>query len=289
MILPHLRLYSRANIVENFSGMDSYEHCLDKSWFQNYPYNVKYCFNSRGFRDQEWPTSDQLSNAIWCLGDSFTVGLGNPVEHTWPYILQEATGIRCINISMDGASNDWIARHAVDILREIKPRTIVIQWSYFHRRENQNSEWSDEKRRQHTSSDLSETTDFKNFLRNYQLIETNKGNCQVLYSAIPGACTFDILQLQKFWDTFRGENWPLVPPITSDEYQNLPDHVLNELQNIQYLNFNSLIEYLNVVGEFHKIEQCNYILISYLDYSRDKHHYGHVTAKWFVDTILPLL
>ena len=137
MILPDFVLPSRVNQTWSYSGIDSLELCLNKKHFKQYPYQITYKYNSRGFRDDEWPnTIAELKNAIWCVGDSFTVGLGSPLEHTWPWILQQTTQRRIINVSMDGASNMWIARKSIDIINKIKPTQLVIQWSYISRREN---------------------------------------------------------------------------------------------------------------------------------------------------------
>jgi hypothetical protein len=133
MILPNFTIPSRIDQNWAYSGIDSPDLCLDPKHFKSYPYSVSYQYNSRGYRDHEWP--DDLQHAVWCIGDSFTVGLGSPVEHTWPRVLESTTGSRTINISMDGASNNWIARHAVNILNIVKPSVIIIHWSYLHRRE----------------------------------------------------------------------------------------------------------------------------------------------------------
>jgi hypothetical protein len=136
MMLPDFVLPSRANQTWSYSGIDSLELCLNKKHFESYPYDITYNYNSRGYRDSEWPEQlNELQSAIWCVGDSFTVGLGSPVEHTWPWILQQATQRRTINVSMDGASNMWIARKSLDIVDKIKPAQLVIQWSYISRRE----------------------------------------------------------------------------------------------------------------------------------------------------------
>ena len=136
MILPDFILPTRANQTWSYSGIDSPDHCLDKKYFASYSYAVEYCYNSRGYRDQEWPTTlSELQNAIWCVGDSFTVGLGNPVSHTWPYILQQGTQCRTINVSMDGASNNWMARKIKTLVEVVTPKIIIVQWSYVHRRE----------------------------------------------------------------------------------------------------------------------------------------------------------
>jgi hypothetical protein len=132
-------------VIDSY-GLDTVADCLDKQYFKNYPYAVEYKFNSRGFRDTEWPDSN-LSECIWCVGDSHTVGMGIPREHTWSYLLQEKTKTRTINVSMDGASNTWIARKASSIIESIKPKNIIIQWSYLHRRERFSIRLSDEDRR----------------------------------------------------------------------------------------------------------------------------------------------
>ncbi len=128
VILPNTR-YEQAST----SGIDSPESCLDPQHYWAYPHTVSYQGNSRGFRDTEWPKD--LVHAVWCLGDSFTRGVGVAYEHTWPQVLQQQTGRRTINISMDGASNNWIARQAQMIINSVAPQHMVIHWSYIHRRE----------------------------------------------------------------------------------------------------------------------------------------------------------
>lgn len=133
VILPSVNLPNTRYEQASTSGIDSPEACLDPQHYQAYPYTVSYQGNSRGFRDTEWP--EDLVHAVWCLGDSFTRGVGVPYEHTWPQVLQQQTGCRTINISMDGASNNWIARQAQMIIKDIAPQHMVIHWSYIHRRE----------------------------------------------------------------------------------------------------------------------------------------------------------
>lgn len=137
MNLSKLCIQSKIHWRSNFSGLDCYDQCIDKGWFTKYPYNITYEYNSKGFRGPEWP--DDLHNAIWCVGDSFTAGIGCPLEHTWPYVLEKKIGIKTINISMDGASNDFIANMSTEISSNIRPIAIIHQWSYLHRRGNQSS------------------------------------------------------------------------------------------------------------------------------------------------------
>ena len=131
MILPDFLLPSRQNKIWSESGIDTINNCHDKSHFKKYPYPITYHYNSRGFRDTEWPqTVFELQNSIWCFGDSFTTGVGSPLSHTWVNILQHRLDKRCINVSMDGASNYWIARKISRVLDKIKPKIIIIQWSF---------------------------------------------------------------------------------------------------------------------------------------------------------------
>ena len=149
LVLTDLRLESRARQHWTESGIDSRARCLDRRHFDQYPYPVEYQYNSRGFRDQEWPrTLREMNSSIWCVGDSFTVGLGSPVEHTWWYQLGLILGVRTVNVSMDGASNDWISRRAQQIILELAPRAVVVHWSYIERRENAETGLSDEDRRE---------------------------------------------------------------------------------------------------------------------------------------------
>jgi hypothetical protein len=144
MILSNFVIPSKINYQTNFEKPDSPNDCLNIDHFNNYPYNITYKYNSRGFRDIEWP--ENLKDAIWCIGDSFTVGLGSPIEHTWPYLLSKATELNTINISVNGASNAWISRKALELVATVKPKKIVIMWSYFYRRESDDTSLSDEER-----------------------------------------------------------------------------------------------------------------------------------------------
>lgn len=185
MILPDFVLRTRANQCWDQSGIDSLEKCFDQQHFLQYPHPVSYVYNSRGFRDSEWPDHvDQLKNAIWCVGDSFTVGLGSPYEHIWPQRLQQARGQRTINVSMDGASNNWIARRACAILQAICPCVMIIQWSYISRREKPDTSLMDEQRLLQ-SINCSTEEDIANTLHCIDQVQHSAGSCRIIHSFIP--------------------------------------------------------------------------------------------------------
>lgn len=177
--------------IENFayhrsatSGLDTYQYCRNKKHFNEFPYQVFYKFNSRGFRDEEWPT-ENLDEAIWCIGDSFTTGLGSPYEHMWTQVLQKKTNRRTINVSMDGASNNWIARKALAVFREVKPKDVVIMWSYFHRREIGNKMLDDVQRRIKVRELETMEDDIWNFEWCFNAVENNKKDSNVIYFTVP--------------------------------------------------------------------------------------------------------
>jgi len=142
------------------SGSDSLNECLNKNHYNAYTKNISYRYNSRGFRDDEWPTN--LSDVIWCVGDSFTTGIGQPFEETWPQVLQKETGKRCLNIGVDGSSNDSIAIRAKEICLNYNPKIMVIMWSYFHRRKDSH----------HDRNDFTRKKDLSNFIKNFKAVNS---------------------------------------------------------------------------------------------------------------------
>lgn len=179
-MLPKLKLELFKYLRARYTGMDSPDKCINKKHFLNYPYTIDYRYNSRGFRGPEWPS--EIDDVCWCVGDSFTSGVGQPYEHTWPYVLSSKINIPTINIGMDGASNMWISRKTIEIL-EIQPKYIIIQWSYIHRRER-DSEMVDE-RRTIWYSDSSTKDDIQNNIDCINLVEANKRNTTVIHTFIP--------------------------------------------------------------------------------------------------------
>jgi hypothetical protein len=288
MILPDLILESRINQNWDFSGMDSADQCLNKKHFLDYPHTVNYHYNSRGFRDSEWPESiEDLQNAIWCIGDSFTVGLGSPYEFTWHQILSKATGRRCINISMDGASNSWISRRACQIIQDVKPTHMVVLWSYAHRREHSENDWPDEKRLIHAPKDSSHYEDLKNFIDCY----TKLNSCavavgtDVFNATIPDAAYFRVVagfsHVTRCWNNIKDSTWG-DPPRNREEFDLLPDHIKINV----CVHAPNIPKELDQCGFWFKFDQHNHFLrLERLDYARDYHHFDKLTSEFFVQEI----
>ena len=187
MILPNIILPELVNHYCETSGVDTYEHCFNKSHFKAYPYKVTYQYNSRGFRDKEWPSN--LQDCIWCVGDSFTVGLGTIFENTWTQVLSKVSNKPVINISMDGASNQWISRKCIEIIKEINPSNMVIMWSYAHRRESNNATITDLERRMHYKAYQTEFDDCMTFnVCLNSVVRHARGN--LIHFTVPNAVNF---------------------------------------------------------------------------------------------------
>ena len=267
--LPDLYLPSRANQQWDTSGIDSFELCLDQRHYRSYPHKIDYQYNSRGFRDAEWP--DDLSNVIWCIGDSFTVGLGSPVEHTWPYVLQQRTGRRTINAGLDGASNNWISRIATAILTQFPGAIIVTHWSFLHRRELD-------------PAPILETK-FQNLYN--QVREWYWPDCNSLQD-------FEKLPIYIKGKMINHHGWLGV--VYGDE--RLTHHVRSTVEE-DIINTQQCISQLpkhvihtaspNWVPADSGLNFSNIILTTQLDYARDNFHYDILTSHALVDCIIPAL
>ncbi len=269
--------------------MDSPEYCLDSQHFAQYPFEINYKYNSRGFRDVEWPDSlEDLKSSIWCLGDSFTVGIGQPFEHTWPQTLQRATSRRTINVSMDGASNHWISRRARQILAEVKPKTMILMWSYAFRSEDPNPNLNDEDRRHdYFPSSIHDAVCY--LCKEIEYF--SHVDCEVIQCIVPdGLIGVHRDTLNQIWDDIKGPSWPQDAPGTLQDYDQLPESIQHELLNFYKIDrdiksllgcekyFNELIRRPEILGE-----------ISRLDLARDGHHFDVITSDFLVSKIRDLL
>jgi hypothetical protein len=285
MILPDLVLPSRVHQHWQYSGIDSLERCRDKKHFVNYPHSVDYVYNSRGFRDREWPDSlDELRNAVWCIGDSFTVGIGQPLAHIWPQVLSATLDCRTINVSMDGASNDWIYRRAIDIQRCVNPVQMIVMWSYTHRRESDRVDLDDEQRRRSESKD-SDLEDFSHWTRLSGNLYNE--NSKIIQITIPDFHVDQNTQ-KNLWNAICDKDWPSCPQSISD-LKKLPLFILEEMNNVHhcYTQFKNLLSHLELQKKSIDLPLDVLHISQRLDWARDYHHFDILTAQWVVDQIRP--
>lgn len=266
----------------DYSGMDNLKGCLDRKLFLQWPHKVNYNYNSRGFRDQEWP--QDLKSAVWCIGDSFTVGIGSCFEHTWPQALSQHSQRRVINVSMDGASNEWIARQVCDAYDLAQPRNIVIMWSYLHRRENSNLDLLDLDRRLHYIRSTM-LQDFENFNSCRKQVHQHCAHSNIIELVIPNfVVSFD----DAAWKRIRDPSWPQLLPKTLEEFQALSPEITAELHTLHGIDTDQLLEYYTIQQQ-HCDFLADVVTVEYLDRARDGHHFDIVTAEWVAAQVQNLL
>jgi len=97
--------------------------------------NIVYKFNSSGFRTQEFDMNSSAPS-ILCLGCSFTLGTGLPLEQVWPSLIaKEFPEYNTYNLGIGGSSGDTIARLLYKIGNKLNTKIVCILWPEIHRLE----------------------------------------------------------------------------------------------------------------------------------------------------------
>lgn len=130
-MLENVRNINRENFQTLLWFATDQSDLADPSWTTP----IDYRFNSRGFRDHEWP--DNLDHVIWCIGGSELLGTGVAFDQACPRQLAQLTESKVIDVSIIGASNDWITRQFQNIKAGLGDsfKTALIQWSFSTRSE----------------------------------------------------------------------------------------------------------------------------------------------------------
>jgi hypothetical protein len=273
-MLDHVRIPELAGYTAAYSGIDHPQQCRGLKQFTDYAWPVEYCYNSRGFRDHEWP--DQVCNAVWCLGDSFTAGVGSRLEHTWTKVLAKNSGRCTINVSMDGASNEWIVRRCLDIYRELAPKNIVIMWSYPHRRERAGGRSDLDRRIYHVNSTVQQ--DYENFMQCRQQVHNQCTGSNIVELVIPN---WQPVLTQTGWQKMRDNTWPTqVSQLTMAD-----QHIIQELTQLHGVDQYLLTQQLQHQG----LVLHDLIEVPQLDLARDGHHFDIVTSDWISAQVIARL
>jgi hypothetical protein len=109
---------------------ENYEKLIQDSEHRQYfaklgwdqPGAITYKINSHGFRSDEFDGGPYLV----ALGCSYTVGIGLPVEATWPYLVGQALGLKVANLAWGGYSIDTCFRLAEYWIPELKPDLVIM-------------------------------------------------------------------------------------------------------------------------------------------------------------------
>ena len=158
MLINDLDYFKRSvNYCSKTSGIDhpNFSSPTSKSWYIYPIQDFDYQFNKWGFRGPEYEQYIGKPVNI-CLGDSFTVNVGGPIEHSWCSQLAEHFDIPTLNLGMDGAGNDAIKLVYDRSCKIFDVQDTFVMYSYLHRR------LVNKKFRQEVNSD---SENFKYFLK----------------------------------------------------------------------------------------------------------------------------
>ena len=136
MLINDLKYFRRsANYSNTTSGIDHPNKSgrTSKDWHAYPVQDFNYQFNSWGFRGPEY--TQYIGNPVnICLGDSFTVNVGGPIEHSWCSQLALHFDIPTLNLGMDGAGNDAIRLVYNRACEIFDVQNTFVMYSFLHRR-----------------------------------------------------------------------------------------------------------------------------------------------------------
>ena len=197
-IMEHLVVPKRANKEIQWHGLDNPKMTKqDADIFENWPNGdkINYRFNSRGFRDEEWPaTYSGMKDAIWMIGDSFTMGMGIEYEESYKKKMEEVTGRRVIDISLDGTNPGWRRRIALKIMREVAPDYLIMHWGYIWRYKRKYRTLAQEVR--NTIFQEQEESCMESFVETFKSLWETDTNTKVLHNFLP-----------KFAGKWKSQEW----------------------------------------------------------------------------------
>ncbi len=177
----HINIPYYAGLQADVLGMDHRKFCANTRVFDRHP-AVTYEFNEIGFRTHL--VNYIKSDAILVLGDSFTLGVGVNASHRYTDMLEQQLSHQVLNFSLNGASNDWIARTLPKLLKLFCPRAIIIHYTFSHRRELPRPDWLDDERTE-CEPFYSSAENFDNWMTNFNLICDAAGDTKLIHSFIP--------------------------------------------------------------------------------------------------------
>lgn len=96
------------------------EYFRQQGWLE--PGAITYKINRHGFRCDDFDERD----CMLALGCSFTIGIGLPVESTWPQLVGKQLGLVAYTMAWGGSSNDSCFRLAEYWIPELLPKAVFM-------------------------------------------------------------------------------------------------------------------------------------------------------------------
>lgn len=279
MILPTIMVPERINARLDYLFPDTPNDCTDKKHFDSFPDKISYQFNSRGFRDCEWP--NDLKNAIWVAGDSVVVGTGQAIENTLPVQIQNATGCNTINVGVRGVSNHTTSYVVQEILTNIAPVNLVVFWSFFYRRPKKiNYDYLEEERDGIRCSD--EFENMRYFLSNFEKIP-QQTTTNVIHVFCPEYSMFCTQIVNDIWSNIKDPTWPTEVA----DLDHLPYEIVQEIFQVH-----KVYEFFATLTQWNRLKSSMENVIDNIvikDLARDGYHWGVETNKTVVAEIVKRL
>ena len=260
MLINDLKYFKRsANYSNTTSGMDHPDRCFfsTEDWHAYPVQDFDYKFNSWGFRGPEY--TQYIGKPInICLGDSFTVNVGGPIEHSWCSQLAEHFDIPTINLGMDGAGNDAIKLVYNSACDLFDVQNTFVMYSYLHRRLVDNK------------FDLGVYNDDENFKYFLEYRIPNVFECTIPYWNYDqqeldflkhNNIFFFVILDPKKYEHVRGPDWPIYEQYVKGVAAHQPE----------------------IVQEMKRFDKKNFYYDSKKFTNRDGHHMNQETNKIYAD------
>ena len=164
------------------------EYFRQQGWLE--PGAITYKINSYGFRCDEFDDRD----CIIALGCSFTIGIGLPLESTWPQMVGQQLGLVPYTLAWGGSSADTCFRLAEYWIPALKPKAVFVLTPPPSRFELIRASGTVPVETYMPSSESCTATEIDSFLKHWHTMEENgRLNQKKNKLAIKAMCTeFDV-------------------------------------------------------------------------------------------------
>ena len=178
-----------------------YEYFKHHGWLE--PGAITYKLNSYGFRSDEFDDRD----CMIALGCSFTIGIGLPVEITWPQIVGKELGLVPYTMAWGGSSADTCFRLAEYWIPQLKPKAVFMLTPPPNRFELIRATGQPPVENYMPSSESNSATEIDSFLKHWHTMDENSRlNQRKNKLAIRAICAeFDIPCY--IYDTYEHMAW----------------------------------------------------------------------------------
>lgn len=112
---------SKENFEKLCADPQNQKYFMEQGWLE--PGAIRYQINSQGFRCKDF---DLQARNIVCLGCSFTIGIGLPLESTWPQLVANELEVQTCTLAWGGSSADTCFRWAEYWLPILKPCGVFV-------------------------------------------------------------------------------------------------------------------------------------------------------------------